>query len=114
MANLSPQEYATLLGHTYSNGQVISASGDTAPYVAVMFEAAHSDGKRMFVKLLKGKFSEPETNLETKGDGVTWSTPTISGAFAARISDGKWKIIGDEQDANFTSEMAAGWYDSVG
>lgn len=73
-AELSVEDMAALLGHTVSKGIIDFKSTDEAPYVAVLFESVKSNGKRRFVKLLKGKFAEPEENYQTKDSSVHWNT----------------------------------------
>ena len=59
------------------NGVVISASEDGGDPVAVGFRAKKSNGKYRYYWLYRVKFGIPATNLATKGDSITFSTPTI-------------------------------------
>lgn len=110
LADIGMADKAAILGHTYEGGEMICTNKDVAPYVGLAFDADHSDGKLMYVKLLKGKFSEMADELSTREDGVEFATPKLSGAFAARTKDGAWKRIMDEQDEAFDEEKAAKWY----
>lgn len=65
---------------------------------------------------LKSRCLIPATNLATKGDSITFSTPTIEGAIYRRNKpDGNnkhpWKAEVTETQEN--SETISAWYDSV-
>ena len=64
------------------------------------------------------KFGIPATNLATKGDSITFSTPTIEGTILRRNKvDGKgkhpWKAEVTEGAAAVTSEIIKNWYQEV-
>jgi phi13 family phage major tail protein len=111
LADLPLDVQADLLGHTLdANGQLKVKADDTPPYVAIGFESLKSNGSKRYVWLVKGKFSEPEDNNETKGDSINFQSATITASFVSREYDGIWKIVGDE-DATGWSEPTKGWYD---
>lgn len=112
-AELSVEDMAALLGHTVSKGIIDFKSTDEAPYVAVLFESVKSNGKRRFVKLLKGKFAEPEENYQTKDSSVHWNTAKITGHFVVRTYDSAWKRVADEDGKDFEAATADAWYQSV-
>ena len=60
-----------------ANGVVISTSEDGGDPVAVGFRAKKANGKYKYYWLYRVKFGIPATNLATKGDSITFSTPTI-------------------------------------
>ncbi len=64
---------------TDDNGVLISATENAGAPVAVGFRAMKPDGKYRYFWLYKVKFGIPDTNLETKGDSITFQTPTIDG-----------------------------------
>jgi phi13 family phage major tail protein len=79
---LTSQNKADLLGHVIdTNGAVVFSDSDVPPYVAIGFRTLKSNGKYRYVWLYKGKFTEPEDNNETKGDGINFQSDTISGQF---------------------------------
>ena len=79
---LTSQNKADLLGHVIdTNGAVVFSDNDVPPYVAIGFRTLKSNGKYRYVWLYKGKFTEPEDNNETKGDGINFQSDTISGQF---------------------------------
>lgn len=99
-----------------SNGVLISGSEDTSKYVAVGFRAKKANGKYKYYWLYRVLFGVPATNLATKGDSISFQTPTIEGSIFRRNKlDGNknhpWKA-----EATETSENAAiisKWYDAV-
>jgi len=108
---------AALVGATVdSNGVLVSRSEDSAPYVAIGFRAKMSNGRYKYFWLYKVLFGVPANSLATKGDSITFSTPTIEGTIFRRNkadSKGKhpWKVECTEDGTN-TSIISA-WYTSV-
>lgn len=101
-----------------ANGVVVSASEDGGEPVAVGFRAKKSNGKYKYYWLYRVKFGIPATNLATKGDSITFSTPTIEGTILRRNKvDGKgkhpWKAEVTEGDVAVTSEIITNWYTEV-
>lgn len=110
---------STLTGATIdSNGVVISASEDGGEPVAIGFRAKKSNGKYKYFWLYKVKFGIPATNLATKGESITFSTPTIEGTIMRRNKvDGRnkhpWKAEVTEGDTKVSVETITNWYKSV-
>lgn len=101
-----------------NNGVVISTAEDGGTPVAVGFRAKKSNGKYRYFWLYRVKFGIPATALATKGDSITFSTPTIEGTILRRNKvDGKgkhpWKAEVTEGDAAVTSEIITNWYTEV-
>lgn len=101
-----------------SNGVLISAGENDAAPVAVGFRAKKSNGTYRYFWLYRVKFGIPGTNLATKGDSITFSTPTIEGTILRRNKlDGKgehpWKAEVNEDDATVESTVITGWYTEV-
>ena len=94
-----------------ANGVVVSTSEDGGDPVAVGFRAKKSNGKYKYYWLYRVKFGIPATNLATKGDSITFSTPTIEGTILRRNkadAGGKhpWKaeaLEGDVPTATITN-----------
>lgn len=100
------------------NGVVVSTSEDGGDPVAVGFRAKKSNGKYKYYWLYRVKFGIPATNLATKGDSITFSTPTIEGTILRRNKvDGKgkhpWKAEVTEGDTAVTAETITNWYKQV-
>ena len=108
-----PLEYkALLLGHSIENGVMTVTSEDTAPYFAVMFETTKRNGKKRFVKFLKVQFSEPSETAQTKEEGISYNTPSMS-AVAIYRNDKKVLLQADEESEGYTASIGESWYTSV-
>lgn len=100
------------------NGVLVSASENEGAAVAVGFRALKPNGKYRYFWLYRVKFGVPETNLQTKGDSITFQTPTIEGTVMRRNkadSKGKhpWKAEVTEGDAGVSDTTISGWYAEV-
>jgi phi13 family phage major tail protein len=109
----------TLTGATTDdNGVLVSASEDGGKPVAVGFRAKKANGKYRYYWLYRVKFGVPSTNLATKGDNITFSTPSIEGTIARRNKlDGNgnhpWKSEVNADDPGVTASTITGWYTKV-
>ena len=110
---------SVLTGSTIDeNHVVISASEDGGAPVAIGFRAKKSNGKYRYYWLYRVKFGIPATNLATKGDSITFSTPTIEGTVLRRNKlDGQgkhpWKAEVTEGDTEVTEDTIKNWYQTV-
>ncbi|MGI6125232.1 MAG: major tail protein [Acetivibrionales bacterium] len=100
------------------NHVVISGSEDGGAPVAVGFRAKKANGNYRYFWLYRVKFGIPATNLATKGDSITFSTPTIEGTvFRRNKTDGNgkhpWKAEVNEDDTSVPASVISGWYTSV-
>ena len=108
-----PLEYkALLLGHTIENGVMTVTSEDNAPYFAIMFETTKRNGKKRYVKFLKVQFSEPSETAQTKEEGVTYNTPSMT-AVAIYRNDKKVLLQADEEADGYQAATGENWYISV-
>ena len=101
-----------------ANGVIVSASEDGGIPVAVGFRAKKSNGKYRYFWLYRVKFGIPAANMATKGDSITFSTPTIEGTILRRNkadTRGKhpWKAEVTEGDTSVTEETIVNWYNEV-
>lgn len=112
VADLPPENRAELLGATYQNGILIHSAEDIPPYVAVGMSVKKSNGADRYIWYLKGKFTAPDDNNQTKADSINWNTPTITGNFLKRDSDGQWRVSIDTDDPNVQPETKSTWFDS--
>lgn len=109
---LTQQVLADLLGQKLNaDGVLEQGRDDKAPYVALGFQMTGENENDAFVWLYKGKFSRPTTTAATKGESVTFNTPTISATFLDRDSDGKHKAKLVQNDTN--AAKAAAWFNKV-
>lgn len=115
--DIGTEAAAGLVGATVDkNGVLISGGEDSAKPVAIGFRAKKSNGKYKYYWLYKVLFGVPATNLATKGDSITFSTPTIEGTIFRRNKvDGKnnhpWKAEVTESDTN--QSVISKWYTEV-
>lgn len=101
-----------------SNNVVISRSEDGGKPVAVGFRAKKSNGKYRYFWLYRVIFNIPTTNLATKGESITFSSPTIEGTVFRRNkldAENKhpWKAEVTEGDNGVSQETITNWFVSV-
>ena len=108
---------ADLVGATVDqNGVIISGGEDGAAPVAIGFRAKKANGRYKYYWLYRLLFGIPATNLATKGDSITFSTPTIEGTIFRRNKvDGQgkhpWKAEVTENGSN--TGIISAWYNAV-
>lgn len=100
------------------NNVLISTSENGGVPVAVGFRARKSNGTYKYYWLYRVIFGIPATNLATKGDSITFSTPSIEGTIYRRnkLDDqGKhpWKAEANEGDASLPASVISGWFTEV-
>lgn len=119
IAELIPEAAVAMLGVTKdSNGVIVSTAEDISAVVAVAFRARKANGKYRYFWLYRVKFSTPSTNLATKGDSITFQTPTIEGTIMRRNKvDGAgkhpWKVEVTEGETGVTAATIEGWTTAV-
>ena len=101
-----------------TNKVLISTSEDGGAPVAIGFRAKKANGKYRYFWLYKVKFGIPATNLTTKGESITFSTPTIEGTVMRRNKlDGQnkhpWKAEVSEDATGVAASVISGWYNEV-
>ena len=101
-----------LLGHTMSDEELVAKDSDTAPYVGVGFYGSRiKDGKKSYKAIWypKVQFKEPNEDLTTKGENITFGTYTLEGTLM-RDDAGEWrrsKIFDTEDEAKTWLESKA-------
>ena len=83
---------ATLLGHEYTNGEIVRNAQDIAPYVGlgrVVTKVVGGVYKYKVEFLRKVKFSEPSQENNTRGESVEFGTSEIVGQVAS-LANGDW------------------------
>lgn len=103
---------------TDENGVLISSSENAGAPVAIGFRAKKANGYYRYFWLYRVKFGIPATILATKGESITFSTPTIEGTVMRRNKpDGQgkhpWKAEASEDDAGVATATITGWYTQV-
>jgi len=100
------------------NGVLISAADTEGTPVAVGFRAQKPDGRYRYIWIYRVKFGLPSTNFQTKGESITFNTPTIEGTIMRRNkvdARGKhpWKAEATEGDTGVGAGVIDGWYTTV-
>lgn len=101
-----------------ANNVLVSTSEDGGSPVAIGFRAKKSNGKYRYFWLYRVIFGVPATNLATKGDSITFSTPTIEGTVIRRNKEDAqgnhpWKAEANEDDSGVPASVITGWYTNV-
>ena len=108
---------ADLIGATVDeNGVFVSRSEDVAKPVAIGFRAKRANGKYKYFWLYRVLFGIPGTSLATKGDSITFQTPSIEGSIYRRNkadsqNNHPWKAEITETATN-TATVGA-WFNAV-
>ena len=108
-----------LTGATIDDNHVVVSGGeDGGKPVAVGFRAKKSNGKYRYFWLYRVVFGIPATNLATKGDSITFSTPTIEGTVFRRNkldanNKHPWKTEVNEDDTRVPASVITNWYAQV-
>ncbi len=113
IADITQEDVAALLGHTISGGVMEEDKEDDPVDCAFAFRAKRSNGGFSFFWLLKGKFSKPSMDHETKGDTVNFQTPVMNWKGVARVFDGLYKFSTRDDADNFSSSTGDTWFDAV-
>lgn len=100
------------------NGVLVSSVEDISTAVAIGFRAQKSNGKYRYFWLYRVVFSIPATSLQTKGDSITFSTPTIEGTVLRRNKvDAKgthpWKAEVTEGSTGVATATITNWFNEV-
>jgi phi13 family phage major tail protein len=100
------------------NGVLVSATENIGAPVAVGFRAQKANGKYRYFWIYRVVFGVPATNLQTKGDSISFQTPTIEGTIMRRNktdSNGKhpWKAEATEGEAGVAQAAILSWFTQV-
>ena len=93
---LPKQAQGVVFSHEVSeDGKTVKyKTGDNANYVGVGFYMEEMlAGEKQYVAIVvyKSKFTEAAMDYETKGENITFKTPSIEGSISA-LDDTQWKI----------------------
>ncbi len=113
VVDISQEDYAALMGHTITGGVMDEAASDQPVDVAFGFRAKRSNSGYSYYWFLKGKFSKPSMDHETKGDKIAWQTPTMVGKFVQRIYDGLYKKSTRDDADDYTTAIGTAWFTTV-
>jgi phi13 family phage major tail protein len=113
IADISQEDYAALMGHTVTGGVMAELSTDQPVDCAFGFRAKRSNGGYSYFWFLKGKFSKPSMDHETKGDKLAWQTPKFTWKGVARIYDSRYKYSTRDDADDYTAATGTAWFSSV-
>ena len=117
--DITPEVAAVLLGAGIdTNGVLISSSEDIGPPVAVGFRARRANGMFKYFWLYRVLFGTPSTSLQTKGESVTFQTPTIEGTILRRNKPDNrgrhpWKADAVEGHIGVSASVLENWFQTV-
>jgi|LSQX01.3.fsa_nt_gb phi13 family phage major tail protein len=100
------------------NGVLVSATENIGAPVAVGFRAQKANGKYRYFWIYRVVFGVPATNLQTKGDSISFQTPTIEGTIMRRNKpDGNgnhpWKSEVTEGETGVAQAAILSWFTAV-
>lgn len=119
--DLGKYNASKLLGSTVDeNGVLVSSSEDSPSPKAIGFRCKKANGEYRYFWLYRVTFGVPSTNTQTKGESITFNTPTIEGTIMARNrpdTRGKhpWKseVTTGEGSVTLLSPVVMNWFASV-
>jgi phi13 family phage major tail protein len=100
------------------NGVLVSSGENEGAVVAVGFRALKPDNRYRYFWLYRVKFAVPSTNLQTKGENITFQTPTIEGTVMRRNkADGlgkhPWKSEVTSGATGVPADIISDWFATV-
>ena len=119
VSDLGEDKAAMLTGATIDeNGVLIATAEDRAPEFAIGFRSLKPNGKYRFFWIYRVKFGVPNESIQTKGDDITYQTPTIEGKIMRRRrpdTAGKhpWKADVVDGVTGVAAAVISGWFNSV-
>ena len=117
--DLGNDKAAALLGASIdANGVLLSGGEDKPAAVAIGFQSRSASGGDRFFWLFRVVFAVPSQTVNTKGESVEFSTPTIVGTFSRRNkaeTNGKhlWKADVKDGDPGVSATTITNWFNAV-
>lgn len=118
VADITPENYARLLGHTYAGGSVAEKSTDSSPYIALMFKVLKS-GKDAatavyeYFTIYKIKLQKPSLTNNTKGSGIEFQTPTFEGKAVKLNYNDAYRLRCRTDDAAVAAAFLSGFFSAI-
>ncbi len=114
LAELSNAQYAKYVGHNVAAvGGAYSTKDDRAPYIAILYQATKSNGKKAYRVYYKGKLAEPDETAKTKEGKTDYQTHKVTATFQHLKNNGMDLYKVDEDDANCPADIATAFFASV-
>ena len=101
-----------------SNGVVVNTGGGSPPPVALGFRSLRSKGGYEYTWLYRVVFGEPGEENATKGETLSFKTPTIRGKIMKRhkpdgLGNKPWRARVKSGEAGVPPQVVTDWYNSV-
>ncbi len=118
IADILPEHVARLLGHTYSNGQIVENSSDQSPYIALggkILRSGTESGNAVYEYfwLYKLRLTKPAANAKTKGATIEYQTPSMEGRVVQLTSTGNYRTRMRTDDENANATTLANFFNQV-
>lgn len=119
MNELPKTAAVALLGMTVDeNGVLVACAENSSKPVAIGFQSPSATGGDKYYWIYRCTFSVPNDSLKTKGDGIEFATPTITGTFVRREkldykSEHPWKAEVKAGETGVTATTITGWFTTV-
>lgn len=114
LADLTNAQTADLLGATLATeGGVFSSDDDIAPYIALLYVANKSNGKKRYGILYKGRMNLPDDSAKGAEGKTDFQTPEMKSTFQPLQNNGMWKYQVDEDDADCPTDIETKFFASV-
>lgn len=110
---ITPENYATLLGHLYASGGMTKSKSDVSPYFAVGFKVQKNDGKYNYYWLYKVKFKKPDENAATKKESTEWQTYKFMAVGIPLESTGQISFMMTNSDPAYDTTKWANFFTQV-
>ncbi len=99
LADLTNAQSADLLGQTVAEeGGIFSSDDDLAPYIALLYVANKSNGKKRYGVIYKGKMELPDDSAKGAEGKTDFQTPEMKATFQPLQNNGMWKYQIDSDD----------------
>ena len=102
-----------------TNGIIVDSAEDQQIECACAFESEKANGATRYVWLLRVLFSIPSDAFTTKGDSITFNTPTIEGKIMEEVIEDAahrhvWRYrLDSDSPVTGAAAAAAAWYNAV-
>lgn len=114
IADLTNAQSADLLGQTVATeGGTFASDSDIAPYIALLYVANKSNGKKRYGILYKGKMELPDDTAKGAEGKTDFQTPEMKATFQPLQNNGMWKYQVDEDDPNCPSDITTKFFEGV-
>lgn len=116
---LTPSELRDLIGVTIdAKGVIVQTAEDNRKYVAIGFRGKNPNGTYQYYWLYRVMFGIPASTLNTKGDSITFNTPTIEGTIFRRnkadsLGNHPWMVTADGSASGTNATTIANWFNAV-